>query len=281
VVQIGTGFLAPTGVPTVTHDDMTVVQAVEHRYGHWPAMSRRAIRGRIEIQRLAYERAVACCVTTNWAAHSVIDDYGIQADKVHVVGVGRNHAPEPKPRDWSVPRFLFVGKDWERKNGAAVLRAFERLRGYVKGARLDVVGLHPAIDMPGVTGHGFLRLEIPAERGKLDRLFESATCFVMPSFHEPFGIVFAEASAAGIPSIGTTCGGSIDLLGDTGRVVEPTDDEALLAAMRELSDGDTAHELGSLARARAELLTWEAVAGRILRALALDWYSSARLPAFL
>ena len=54
-------------------------------------------------------------------------------------------------RDWSRPRFLFVGVDWRRKNGAAVLDAFEEVRRVVPAASLDLVGNHPEIDAPGVT----------------------------------------------------------------------------------------------------------------------------------
>ena len=38
-----------------------------------------------------------------------------------VVGFGRNCEPRPVPRDWREPRFLFVGVDWQRKNGEAVV----------------------------------------------------------------------------------------------------------------------------------------------------------------
>ena len=31
-------------------------------------------------------------------------------------------------RDWSTPRYLFVGLDWERKNGQLVLDAFAQVR---------------------------------------------------------------------------------------------------------------------------------------------------------
>jgi glycosyltransferase involved in cell wall biosynthesis len=223
VLQIGTGLSVPPGVPTVTHDDMTVVQAVRHGYAEWPAMSRRSIDARIAVQRAAYEQAVACCVEGGWAARSLVEDYGIPPEKVHVVGVGRNREiPVTADRDWEVPRFLFVGKDWERKNGPAVVRAFERLRVQLPDARLDLVGGHPAVDSPGVTGHGVLRLDDAAERDRLDQLFSRATCFVMPSLLEPFGLVFAEASAAGIPSIGTTVGGCADLLEGCGRVIDPS-----------------------------------------------------------
>ena len=268
VVQVGTGLAVPGGLPTVTHDDMTVIQAVEYGYPQWRLMSKRAINARIAVQRSAYERAVACCVTSDWARQSLVTDYGVPASKVHVVGVGRNlDITAPPDRDWSRPRFLFIGKDWERKNGPAILRAFERLRNHIPEATLDLVGGHPPIEHRGVSGHGLLRISHAEERRRLSQLLSHATCFVMPSLFEPFGIVFAEASAAGIPSIGTTMGGCADLLEGCGRVVDPYDEGALLAAMLELSEPAVAERAGRLARERADALTWPAVGGRILRAL--------------
>ncbi len=108
-----------------------------------------------------YERATACCLSTDWAARSVIDDYGIAAEKVHAVGIGRNHDPAPTPRDWRTPRFLFVGMDWLGKNGPGVLAAFARLREEHPDVTLDIVGAHPPLDAPGVTGHGVLAMGDP------------------------------------------------------------------------------------------------------------------------
>jgi glycosyltransferase involved in cell wall biosynthesis len=273
IVQIGTGFKLPTKVPITTFEDMTVLQTKSHPYLGWDLLSQHTFDSRVARQHRAYEKAVACCLASPWAAESVIRDYGVPPEKVHVVGVGRNHdAPPETERDWSHPRFLFVGLDWPRKNGDGVLRAFARLRDELPTARLDVVGGHPPLDAPGVTGHGILRLDVPEQHDRLDRLFGEATCFVMPSYSEAFGIAYVEAAAAGVPSIGTNQGGSDYLIGDGGLIVDPADDEALLAAMRRLSDPATAARTGAAAKRRAELFTWPAVGRRLLRAL-------ERLPA--
>jgi glycogen synthase len=281
VVQVGSSYCLSTDRPVVTHDDMTVVQAAKAGYPGLTALTRRQLGARIERQRTAYEQATACCVVTRWAARSLIEDYGISPEKVHVVGGGRNHEPRVGSRDWSTPRFLLVGKDWERKNGPAVLRAFMRLRQDIPEARLDLVGGHPAVSADGVTAHGLLRLDVASERRRVDELFASATCFVMPSRHEPAGLVIAEANAAGIPTIGTTEGGSIEFIGDAGRTVHPDDDEGLLVAMRELADPATAEQLGRRARERAPLFTWRAVGERVLRALRLPGTDERRLAPFL
>jgi glycosyltransferase involved in cell wall biosynthesis len=269
IVQIGTGYTLATDAPVATFEDMTILQtrALGQAYAGWDALSERAFESRLAGQRRAYERAVAVCLTSRWAAESVITDYGVPPEKVHVVGVGRNHVAPAGDRDWSTPRFLFVGMDWPRKNGDGVVRAFERLRRQVPTATLDLVGGHPPVDMPGVTGHGVLRLDVPEQHQRLERLFAEATCFVMPSFSEASAIAYVEAAAAGLPSIGSTSGGSDYLIGDGGIGVDPHDDAALLTAMRRLSDADEARSTGAAAKLRSELFTWEAVGRRLLRAL--------------
>jgi glycosyltransferase involved in cell wall biosynthesis len=268
-VQIGTGYSLPPGSPVVTLEDMTILQAVGLGVPDWRAQPERCVAERVERQRDCYARARACCVASDWAARSLVADYGVPDHKVHVVGLGRNHDPRPAPRDWTRPRFLFVGQDWERKGGPELVRAFGRLRERVPDAGLDVVGTHPRVDAPGVHGHGPLAMNDYRGRDRMQALFESATCYVMPSRYEAFGIVYTEAAAAGVPSIGTTVGGSGYAIGpDGGRLVPPSDEGALLAAMLELSDADTARRMGAAALERSELFTWPAVAEKVLAALA-------------
>jgi glycosyltransferase involved in cell wall biosynthesis len=268
VVQIGTGYGLPHGLCVATFEDMTVAQALSLPYAEWRSLSDREQRAAIARQAKAYSQAMACCFATRWAADSAVHDYRVPPEKVHVVGLGRNHSPSPATRDWTTPRFLFVGGDWERKNGDAVVRAFVRLREWIPTARLDLVGRHPRLDIDGIVGHGWLALDGP-DRTRLDGLFEAATCFVMPSWCEPAGIAYLEAGAAGLPCIGSTVGGSEELIGDGGCVVEPADEQALLDAMLRFSVPETAGEAGALALRRADSFTWSAVASRILAALGL------------
>lgn len=282
LIQIGTGYSVTTTVPIVTFEDMTVLQARKAGYAGWRAMPEQAVAVRVARQREAYQRARACCTATHWAASSIISNYDIPPEKVHVVGVGRNFEPGGAAgHGWSPPRFLFVGREWERKNGPRVLAAFARLHADVPDARLDVVGAHPPLRADGVVGHGVLRLDNDSDRRRLAELFAGATCFVMPSLHEPAGQAYVEASAWGIPSIVTSNGGSAELVGDGGIIVDPRDDDRLLGAMRALCDPSTAARLGGLAQQRSSLYTPLAMAGRLLRALELPSVRMGELPAFL
>jgi glycosyltransferase involved in cell wall biosynthesis len=267
VIQIGTGYTVRSEAPVVTYEDMTIRQTRTHPYPGWELLSRRSFDSRVMRQRRAYESAVACCLTSPWAAASVRDEYGIAAEKVHAVGIGRNHAAPAVERSWEQPRFLFVGLDWQRKNGPGLLRAFARLREQRPEAQLDVVGGHPPLNQPGVTGHGILRLNSDAERRQLEQLYAAATCFAMPSHSEASAIAYVEAAAAGLPSIGTDQGGSDFLIGEGGLIVDPSDDDDLLEAMLALCEPETAAQMGTAAQKRSRLFTWSAVASRLVRAL--------------
>jgi glycosyltransferase involved in cell wall biosynthesis len=285
VVLMGAEFGLPAGTRYVTLSDLTLVQA---RATH-PVFSRlspavfEAFDAR---QRKVYGAAVACCTASHWTAESLVADYGLPEAKVHVVGFGPNHEPATAPDDGpaadgppgpapagppeAAPRFLFVGREWERKHGPVVLRAFARLRDERPDATLDVVGGHPPLRVAGVTGHGALRLDRPGDAAQVRDLFAAATCFVMPSAVEPFGVVYVEAAAAGVPSIATSVGGPGTIVTEgTGLLVPPGDEAALLDAMRTLADPAVARRMGAAARERSRLFTWELVAARLLRALGL------------
>jgi|HubBroStandDraft_2_1064218.scaffolds.fasta_scaffold00293_2 glycosyltransferase involved in cell wall biosynthesis len=283
VVQRSCDMLLAPGQRVVTFEDSTVLQAREsYPWPHLQALTAADFRRYEDRQRSAYAAALACCCTTHWVAESITGSYGVPAERVFVVGNGQNHqAVEVASREWSNPRYLFVGVDWTRKNGDAVVRAFTRVREQCPDARLDVVGGHPRLDAPGVIGHGSLSRANADDRERLAVLYRSATVFVMPSLHEPAGIVYIEAASAGVPSIGGTNGGAATLIGPGGLTVDPLEHEQLYAAMLRLADAETARRMGSLAREHSQLFTWRKVAERLVRALAIPGVECGALADFL
>lgn len=268
VVRMGTSFEVDHP-QVVTFEDLTVPQVIEAGWEDWARLGERGRRARIISQRRAFDDALVCTTATPWTARSVVDDFGIAPAKVMPVGLGTNHRMPFAERDWSRPRFLFVGKDWEDKHGPVLVAAFAQLREELPTATLDLVGHHPPVDVPGVTGHGFLRLSDPSAREEMTRLYQQATCLVVPTSFEPAGIVHVEAAAAGVPSIGSAAGGAQDMIGPSGVTVTPGSVDALVTAMRTMADGDTAHRMGEAGRERAQLFTWEAAAARLLQAARL------------
>lgn len=78
-------------------------------------------------------------------------------------------------------------------------------------------------------------------RDELYRLMSRASAVLMPvHWDEPFGLVAAEAGAAGAPVIGYRRGGLIDIVreGKTGYLVDPDDERALVASVGRLDEID-------------------------------------------
>jgi glycosyltransferase involved in cell wall biosynthesis len=281
VIQIGSGFILPPGTRYVTLEDMTLRQAgLAHPV--FSRMSDRGVAAWETARATVYRRARMCAVASHWTGDSLVADYGVERDRVAVVGFGANHPASAIERDWSSPRFLFIGVDWERKGGPQLLRAFTRLRGLIPQATLDLVGGHPPVRQDGVTPHGELSKSRASDRELIGGLFARATCLAVPSLIEPFGIVYVEAGSSGIPSIVSGAGGGRDVIGSNGGiVVAPGDEDELFEAMRVLADPTVARRMGGAARERAALYTWTKVAERLLRALALTLPSSRPLAEFL
>lgn len=259
--------IVPRGLRTITYDDATLAQMWDHRFSDlrqsgFPAQHVRAWTG---YQRESTRRADLCFVSTSWAADSLQHHYGVDRGRIRIVGIGhRSRASAYKPRDWKQPRFLFVGLDWNRKNGDAVVEAFRRLQSTLPEARLDLVGNIPFVPWPGIFSHGMLPLYDAKAQQKLDALYAAATCFVLPSRFEPAGIAYLEAASAGIPVITTNQGGAMELLGAGALAVDPDNIDAIELAMRRMTNSGVAEHMGALAVQAAAGSTWKHVAERIL-----------------
>lgn len=136
------------------------------------------------------------------------------------------------------PHFLFVGAEFQRKNGPAVLEAFHQVRRSAPTARLTIVGERNADIGDPANGVTHFR-HLPRERIRRE-LYPSASVFVMPSRAEGYGITVVEAMSAGIPCVVSDYGALPEIVGDTGRVVPlPATSDALADAMRDLmKNGD-------------------------------------------
>ncbi|MBZ4486903.1 glycosyltransferase family 4 protein [Microbacterium sp. cx-55] len=275
VIAVGTDCFRlgrlEASAPTATYDDASLSRMWAHPDSDIrQAGFREADVARwIAVQRASQRAATVACVSTAWAGRSLVRGDRMPEERIAVVGMG--HRPRDDggeaSRDWASPTFLFIGVDWRRKNGDAVLRAFRRVRADFPRATLHLVGAHERVDEDGVIDHGLLAREDPRAQAELDGVLRSATAFVLPSTFEPFGIAYLEAASAGLPVIATTEGGAGEMLGDAAITVAPGDDDAILRAMLMLCRPQEAERRGRLARAAARESSWGHVAGRILDAL--------------
>lgn len=76
----------------------------------------------------------------------------------------------------------------------------------------------------------------PVSREEAPEQFRACHVYVMPSRHETFGVVYAEAIASGKPVIATRCGGPESIVNDmNGRLVDVGDVGGLSEAMKDVS----------------------------------------------
>ena len=146
------------------------------------------------------------------------------------------------------PVLVFVGRgDDPRKNVAMLLEAFSALRRRLPRAVLRLVGRPPLDRLPeGVHAVG----EVVDVASELRR----AAVLVLPSRQEGFGIVAAEAMAAGLPVVTTPSGGPEDLVSRSraGAVSANHSAAALADVLQLLVDLPRLEEMRMLARAHVE-----------------------------
>jgi len=216
-----------------------------------------------EWERDIYQEADRVFSMSQFVKRSLMETYGVDSEKISVVGAGPNLDPLPSPVEAQVParRFLFVGKDFLRKGGPDLLEAYARLREEYPDASLTVVGPPVGPDRAGVAWKPNL------SHAEMRKEFESADAFVLPTLREPFGLAFLEAMAYGLPCIGTRVEAIPEIIeeGRTGLLVPPGDVEALHEALRTLAgDGGDAAGLGAAGRNRVmSEFTWDHVARQI------------------
>lgn len=251
----------------LTYDDGTFKQMIDHPESDisQAGFPRSHVDRWIRRQAASCSVASLCCTSTRWAAASIESDYAVSRDQIAVVGMGhRPRTASSEKRDWSKPRFLFVGIDWQRKNGAAVLAAFERVHRIFPDSTLNLVGEHPRIDASGVVGHGLIPRGDSQGQRHLDGLYATATAFVLPSRFDPSPISYLEAASAGLPVIATAVGGAGELLGQGAITVDPTNPAEIETAMLRLCQPEVARRLGAEAAQAAASSRWADVASRII-----------------
>jgi glycosyltransferase involved in cell wall biosynthesis len=225
-------------VPTIVSLDATPrnYDAVGEGYGHHRQAALLELV-KTAINRLSYDAAGALVTWSRWAKQSLVDDYGIPAEKVHVIRPGVNLARFHPREDRSegLPRILFVGGDFERKGGADLLAAMERLGDR---AELDVVTARPIV-VPA--GRIRMHYGVKPHSDTLVDLFRRADIFAFPSRSETFGLAAAEALACGLPVVGTPVGALPEMVKDgiTGYVIPPSSPDDLADALGALIDNPT------------------------------------------
>jgi glycosyltransferase involved in cell wall biosynthesis len=193
----------------------------------------------------------------SWSCRqSLVDDYGVPAEKITVIPPGIDVAKYDHP-DRGARRdarraleVLFVGADFVRKGGGLMNTLARDPR--FRDVRFNLVT--KTYQGPAAENiHVFDDLTSNSER--LIALFRSADVFVLPTRADSHAIATLEAMATGLPVITTPVGGVPDVVveGETGYLVAPDDLDAVADRLQRLVENpDLRLRMGASGRRRVE-----------------------------
>jgi len=228
-----------------------------------------------EMRALAAARGVI--VTSPFTARHLGADFGVPPERIAVVEPGTEPAPLASGSADDGLSLLCVATITPRKGHALLAEALAGLKD--RPWTLHCAGsltMDPACAdalARTIARHGLeQRIVMHGEQDEagLRKLYQHADAFVLPSFHEGYGMALAEAIAHGLPVISTRAGAIADTVPpEAGLLVPPGDLPALRAALqRLLDDAPWRAQLGAGARAaRTRLPGWADSSARFAQAL--------------
>lgn len=198
-----------------------------------------------------YQHAAALFPWSHWCATSIIQDYGVNPDRVHVIppGVDLDYWQCGRRTANDLVHVLFVGGDFDRKGGGMLLEWAQTTPA--RNWRLHLVTRNPVpTNDPRIHVYNGLN---PNEEA-LRRLYQMADIFVLPTRGDCYSLAAVEAMAAGLPVIISRTGGTEDIIdeGRTGYLIDVPGDALKTRLEHLLAYPELRVTMGAAARIAAE-----------------------------
>jgi glycosyltransferase involved in cell wall biosynthesis len=218
------------------------------------------------LTRISVRTAHRVITISHSARDDIVRSFGLAGDKVDVAPLGVR-LPEPQPARalTEPPTVLCVAQKRPYKNLGSLIRAVADLRDG-----------HAVLVLPGTpTAHegdlrtlaarlgvaDRVRFQAWISEDELEKLYASATCFVLPSLIEGFGLPVLEAMARGVPVACSDRPALPEVAGDAALLFDPTDQSAVTDAVRRLlTDAELRESLSARGLQRARLFSWRRTA---------------------
>jgi len=264
------------GLP-VEAQRLRLVGFIHHPLSLETGLAPACARERAELESRLWPRLAGAICPSHETARAVVAS-GLSPSRVAVVAPGTRRPASLRP---AAPggrlQLLAVGTITPRKGHLLLVDALAPLRhldwqltciGSLTRDPAAASALQERIARHGLGERIALLGEQPADR--LAQAYQEAQLFVLPSYHEGYGMVYAEALAHGLPIIATTGGALAETLPASASLrVAPGDLPALQAALGQaLADGALRDRLAAGARQAATTLPdWDSAVRRWMAAL--------------
>ena len=224
----------------------------------------------------ALDRAALILTDSEFVKRELMDVFSIQPNRICSILLGVDALFQPRSAgdtravlsDYGLLHgqyLLAVGTLEPRKNLALALRAFMQLDPVLR-RRFPLVlvgmkGWHTSAleqQISPLVSAGEIRLLGYLPREHLAKIIAGAATLIYPSIYEGFGLPPLEAMACGVPVITSNVSSITEVVGDTGLMVDPKDEDGLAEAIKTLLTApDVRKKMAQKALARSAQFTWE------------------------
>jgi glycosyltransferase involved in cell wall biosynthesis len=249
-------------------------------YPHCHPMRRRLLNR--PLMQVAIRNASAIVTVSHSARRDLLNLHGVSPERVLVVHEAASPAFAPiHDRErldrvrarYALPEhfILYVGTIEPRKNLMRLMSAFADARRAGIPQQLVCVGpygwasrdLSGHIERLGIKDAVHFTGYLPFD--DLPAIYNLGDFFVFPSLYEGFGLPVVEAMASGLPVLTSNTSSLGEIAGDAAETIDPTDTDAMAAAIRRLAtDRDLRRERSQLGLQRARSFSWTQTAREML-----------------
>lgn len=178
------------------------------------------------MEKASLNKADLAIFSSDWAAKTAIDTYGIKSSKVKVIPWGANLETMRTTADVeylinlrnpNTCKLLFIGIDWNRKRGNFALKVAKELNEKGLKTELLIVGCKPIIEqkLPDfIKIIGFIDSSTIQGREYLKQIFALSHFLILPTLADCSPHVLIEANSYGIPCLSNHVGGIPTIIKD-------------------------------------------------------------------
>ena len=223
---------------------------------------RRYFSDRAKALQRTLKRARGFIAISGFTASNLLK-LGVQREKIKKI----YHGPLPSAEEGALPPFLkgrdfllYVGKVEPLKNIEGLLLAFGKLRCkfpevfLVIAGPLTWYGRFLKANWPKLENVCFLDFVSP---NTLEALYRKASCLVLPSFYEGFGLPVLEAMSRGLPVAASRAGAIPEIGGKACIYFDPKDSDEISRCLKELlQEPELRRKLAQWGKRRSRLFSW-------------------------
>ena len=222
-------------------------------------------------------KAKQIITVSGFSKQDIIENYGVEPDKINVVYNGANDGFKPLPEDEKIKvrnqytdgyqYFMFVGSLHPRKNLARLFPAFDIFKERTgSDVKLLIVGEKRWWTEPIQKAYEAMKYKDDVvfvghlQMSELHRVTAAALASVYVSYFEGFGIPIVEAYKCDVPVITSNVTSMPEVAGDAALLIDPFDIESIASALELVMDENVRNSLIEKGRTRRNDFSWDKAA---------------------